>query len=351
MPKKRLHLPLSEWPDLDREAFVRARQPGELFSPDGRASRWAPHSVRSAVKGYGYWLRYLRDSGQFDPECRPSHRASKSALAGYVRYLRERGLAPTSLTNRFRDVLVVLRVVDPQGDLEPLQRLHNNLRRDRRTTRDKRSRLRGPAEVFSAGLARMDHHRAEAASSKTAAAKFGDGLMMVMLATKPVRRRNVAGTILGTHIIKLQNGAYRWQFTAEETKTRQSISADLPLTLTPFIDYWLEKVRPVLLAGGTSDAFWITVKGTGMASDTVYGRFCEATLEELGVRINPHLMRDIVATGIAIAMPQDAAIIPAMLDHGWNESSKDYFKLADAFSASALYLDVLKVRWIEASGR
>jgi hypothetical protein len=190
----------------------------------------------------------------------------------------------------------------------------------------------------------MERHQEDAQSNKAAAAKYGDGLMMAMLAVKPVRRKNLTGTKLGTHLIKLQDGAYRWQFTAHETKTHQPIAADLPPTLTPFIDCWIESVRPVLLAGATSDAFWITVKGTGMASDTVYSRFCKATFEELGVRINPHLMRDIVATGIAIAMSEKAAIIPAMLDHGSSESSMGYFKLADAVSASARYLEVLEAR-------
>ena len=344
MPKKRLYLPLDEWPDRDRQAFLSARQPAELFASDGRASHWEPDTVLSAVKGYGYWLRYLQDSRQLHPETRPSQRASAPALAGYVRSLKERRLAPRSLTTRVTALVQAMRVIDPQGDLQLLRRLLNNLRRNRTTTRDKRKRLRGPGEMFNAGLARMERCRAEAPYSKKAAAVFGDGLMMAMLAVKPVRRRNVAGTKLGRNLIKLPVGVYRWQFTAEETKTHQPISADLPRILSLFIDYWLEKVRPILLAGATSDALWITVKGTGIATDTVYSRFCRATQEELGVRINPHLMRDIVATGIAIAMPEDVAIIPMILDHLKSDTAMEHYNLADSLSASTRYVEVLKHR-------
>lgn len=84
---------------------------------------------------------------------------------------------------------------------------------------------------------------------------------------------------------------------ANETKTKQAIVADLPATLTPYIDYWLQVARPVLLGDGRSDFMWLTTIGTRMAIDTAYSRFCRATKKELGVRINPHLVRDIIATG------------------------------------------------------
>lgn len=34
---------------------------------------------------------------------------------------------------------------------------------------------------------------------------------------------------------------------AHETKTKQAVFADLPASLTPHLDYWLDTARPVLL--------------------------------------------------------------------------------------------------------
>ena len=79
-----------------------------------------------------------------------------------------------------------------------------------------------------------------------------------------------------------------------------------------------------------------------MAIQTAYDRFCRATKQELGKRINPHLVRDIVATGIAVSMPESVRITPMVLDHRTEQTSRHYYNLADALSASARYVDRLE---------
>jgi hypothetical protein len=75
-----------------------------------------------------------------------------------------------------------------------------------------------------------------------------------------------------------------------------------------------------------------------MAIDTAYGRFSRAMTQELGKRINPHLIRDIVATGIAVSMPESVRIAPMILDHRADQTSRQHYNLADALSASARYV-------------
>jgi hypothetical protein len=81
-----------------------------------------------------------------------------------------------------------------------------------------------------------------------------------------------------------------------------------------------------------------------MAIDTGYARFCKATREELGVRINPHLVRDIVATGIAVEMPEAVGITPAILDHRSDQTARQHYNLADQLSASARYIAKVEIR-------
>jgi hypothetical protein len=188
----------------------------------------------------------------------------------------------------------------------------------------------------------MERHRANAGRSKAAAVQYGDGLMMAMLVAKPVRRKNLVGTRVGEHLTKSPSGHYELHFAAHETKAKHAIVADLPAGLTPYIDYWLDTARPLLLGDGHSSAMWLTTNATDMAPETAYGRFCRATSEELGVRINPHLVRGIAATGIAIAMPEEAGIIPMVLDHRSDQTSRQHYNLADALSASARYVDVMQ---------
>ena len=165
--------------------------------------------------------------------------------------------------------------------------------------------------------------------------------MMAMLAAKPVRRKNLFATRIGVHLRKLSAGLYEWRFEAHETKTKERICALLPASLTPYLDFWLTTARPLLLGSGQADALWLTTKGGAMAADTGYSRFCRATHEELGVRINPHLVRNIVATGVAIAMPEDVGITPMLLDHRSDQISQQYYNLADQLSASARYVILL----------
>jgi integrase/recombinase XerD len=341
MVRPRLSVPLEEWPPWDRQAFERALQPGELFTSQGLAAHWAPATRIWAIKGYGHWLRHLRCIGSLDDQLAPAARVSTVALRGYVGDLKNR-LARASVAGRMRALLEVLRVIDPSGDHALVRKVCKSTRVRLGSGRDKRGRLVAPSELYLAGIARMRRNRALSTDRKAAAIRYGDGLMMAMLAVKPVRRKNLLGTRIGEHLKKAASGGYEWQFAAHETKTKRAVFVELPTSLTPYLDDWLNIVRPVLLAHKQSDSLWVTTVGTSMAIDTAYGRFCRATMQELGKRINPHLVRDIVATGIAVSMPESVRITPVVLDHCTDQTSRSHYNLADAVSASARYVDRLE---------
>ena len=122
MAKRRISIPLEEWPHQDRQAFERALQPGELFTSQGLAAHWAPATRIWAIKGYGHWLRHLQRTGSLDEQLAPSARASAVVLRGYVGDLKQR-LAPASVAGRMRALLEVLRVIDPRGDHELVRRV------------------------------------------------------------------------------------------------------------------------------------------------------------------------------------------------------------------------------------
>lgn len=340
MTRRRLSVPLEDWPHRDRQAFETALQPGELFTSQGLAAHWAPATRTWAIKGYGHWLRYLQRVGRFDDRSDPTARASTAALGGYLTDLKR--LAPASVAGRMRALLEMLRVIDPGGDHRVIRKICKLTRARAGSGREKRERLVAPSELYLAGIARMRRNHVLAKSSKAAAIRYGDGLMMAMLAVKPVRRKNLLGTRIGEHLKKAASGAYEWRFAAHETKTKRAIFVELPATLTPYLDYWLSVLRPVLLGHKQSGALWVTTVGSGMAIDTAYGRFCRATTQELGKRINPHLVRDIVATGIAVSMPEYVRITPVILDHRTDQTSRQHYNLANAISASARYVTHLE---------
>jgi integrase/recombinase XerD len=159
---------------------------------------------------------------------------------------------------------------------------------------------------------------------------------------KALRRRNFATMLVDKNIKRNVLDIYEVRFEPMETKARRRILAALSRKLTPFFDRWFSVIRPVLLDGRDSDAMWISIAGTDMSHWTFYKRFCKATLEELNVRINPHMTRKIVATGVAIASPELVGMVGSLLDQSSDQSAAH--DLADQLSASRSYLGLLETR-------
>ena len=335
MGRQRAHFALEEWPQADRLAFESAFEAGGLFDSQGLASHWARHTQTGVLKAYGHWLAFLHRAGWPLGQTDPAERMSDKALADYVRDMRPR-MAPCSVVTRVRGLAEAFRIMNLSDAHQLASKAHNSLRRSAKTSRDKRSKLVAPSQLYWAGIARMDRYRES--RDKTAAIRYSDGLIMAMLAAKPVRRKNLFETRIGVNLRKRSDGVYEWRFEAHETKTRERTCAELPASLVAYLDHWLGSVRAVLQGSGQSDAMWLTTRGTEMAIDTGYWRFCKATREELGVRINPHAVRDIVATGIAVEMPEAVGITAAILDHRSDQTAMEHYNLADQLSASARYI-------------
>ena len=175
---------------------------------------------------------------------------------------------------------------------------------------------------------------ADAILHKPAALAYCDGLMIAIQASKPLRLRNLAGMRVGHSITRLSSNRYRLCFQPSETKTHALIQAELPESLTTYIDTWLRIVRPFLMGENQTDAMWINAQGTPMKYDMIYRRFCAATQSELRRRITPHMPRKIVATGVAIGAPELVNIIPSLLNHSDDRTAREAYNLAHRFRAS-----------------
>ena len=72
---------------------------------------------------------------------------------------------------------------------------------------------------------------------------YRDGLMIALLAARPLRRRNFAMITIGQHLIRV-GPDWRLLFAAADTKTGQPIETDLPDRLVPYLEHYLCAVRP-----------------------------------------------------------------------------------------------------------
>ena len=145
-------LPFETWPEIDRLAWMAAREPGNPFSPAGGAAHWSDKNCRQIEKSYGRWLRYLKVGGLLVPGMSPAARASETTLPGFVAILRQDDLSAETLFSTVRNLKDMLRVITPDADLLILKRLVARLDRERAPRRHKFQRVEDPKNLLDAGL-------------------------------------------------------------------------------------------------------------------------------------------------------------------------------------------------------
>lgn len=354
MNKRKLHLKLKEWPVADRRALEAAfGKAADLFDDEGLAVRWRPDTRKKVEKSYGAFLHCLARHGLLDEKASPHDRFTRTNILLFVSDLRQRTVASTTVASLVRDLREADRVMCPGKRSQDLIFASRTLDRRAVPSRDQRGQLVAPSTLFYAGIKRMKRFKLLAATDPIAGVNFADGLMMSMEAIKALRLRNLSGMLVEHNIVINQLDEYELRYEPHMTKTWARICAPLPDELTSWITYWLTTIRPSLLrvAGRESRAMWIASGGTDMAPITLYYRFCKATKEETGKRINPHLCRTIIVTGIAIGAPELIELAPRALDHTSRRHTEDAYNLADDLAASRVVNDIVGRRRLAAVRR
>ena len=118
--------------------------------------------------------------------------------------------------------------MDPAADLELLRQLTKTLSRRAVPSRNKPARIRAPGEIWDAVLAEMQHiDRSEKEPSLLQASRFSDAMILGFLVWAPIRRKNLAALLLGTHLT-LENGCWSCTIPGSETKDKTPLWFCLP---------------------------------------------------------------------------------------------------------------------------
>ena len=309
------------------------------------SSRPSSPSPRISSAMAGGWFGY-RKSNVSTTTCDRSDRVTAANIVEYVDELRRLN-ASSTVTSRIRHLYCVLRVMASDRDWTWLRDVESRLRKSTTNARDKAARVKSTSELFAYGVELME--RAEGPSGGTRfqrAQGFRDGLIIVLLAARPLRRRNVAAIEIGRHLIR-QGEDYCLKFSAKEIKTRRAIAMPFPSVLVPFPERYLSQHRPLLnpvTRGGRwvaknpqprpqTAALWISTHGTPMAATTIYARVIALTTAKFGHSVNPHLFRDSAATSVATEDPAHVHIVKDLLGHSTLKTSERYYMHAQATEA------------------
>ncbi|MDR3418349.1 MAG: site-specific integrase [Nevskia sp.] len=349
--RARSAVPLKNWPDADRRAWALAITPGDLLEPGGIGAAWRPATRDGACNAYGRWLAWRARQGPLDEHADPAERVTEQAITDYVQYLcAQHSLSSAAAYLAF--LAMALRALAPDRAWGWIGKIATRLRRNATPVRAKRPRLQSTDALLSFGIELMDGaaREPEPVTWRTATG-CRDGLMIALLALRPLRRRNFIAIQLGRHLVRV-GPDYRLRFEGADTKNGRWIDEPFPAPLTDRLERYLQHYRPWLCAQDShrnprirfqppGDHLWVSKTGAAMSEDVFYKDLRNRTRERFGQALSPHLFRDCAATTIATEDPAHVAIIPALLGHTTAQTSERYYNHAGMIDAGRRVQDVV----------
>ena len=233
-PKRRAKaLALIDWPLADRESWRIALLDGDVLEPGGPASKWALATRSGAGTGYGRWLAWLASRGPLERDKSAVCHVTPANVAMFVAELRQE-YATSSAATYLAFLVMALGAMAPNQDWGWLQRSVARLRRRAQPVRDKRRRLQSTDDLLSFGIELMTAtdaatsvESAEPTLRWEAATQYRDGLMIALLALRPLRRKNFCAIEIGRHLLQRKQ-AYWLAFERTETKNNQPLENPFP---------------------------------------------------------------------------------------------------------------------------
>ena len=255
-------------------------------------------------------------------------------------------VAPWTVWGRVAELLAAIKAMAPDEDWSWLRRVVGRLEAGLRPSKDKHSRLRPAPEILDWGISAMQSIQRDP-PLRHPETRYRDALIVSLLIACPTMRlRNLTMIEIGTHLLRLSD-RYQLRFAAAEMKARKPVEIPVPEALTPYLDHYIVKVRPRLLAKApvespVSQRLWITQYGLPLSERMLHTRISETTRRAFGRAINPHLFRDCAVTTVALDDPKHIGIAPPILGHTDPRTTEKHYIQAQQVEAGRRYQKSLR---------
>ena len=170
---------------------------------------------------------------------------------------------------------------------------------------------------------------------------FRDGLIIMFLVHRPLRRSNLAVLELGRHVADL-GSRITIALAGSETKNGRPIDIQVPDSMVVLFKRYIYEVRPLIAGSSHHAALWASSKGGPFTADGIYRMVIRRTRLALGRGINPHLFRDIVATTFALERPDLVRLTMDLLSHASFATTDKFYLQAQSNVAGRRYADVIQ---------
>ena len=342
MSGQRLCLPVADWSPEDQAALRMATTPGLRRARAGRAARLKPATVRIMTEGVGSFLGFLALSGVAAAEAGLSTLCTEASVLDWITALMERRLTAHTIRFRVTGLQRGCEVMYPFSDWRWLKEIVADLPDGRQESRRRKMhQVRHSRELLELGVRLITSSLSGGYLRPHLRHVVGrDGMMIALLASRPLRLKNFTGLRLGRHLIRQEDCRWRLLVPASETKNGQSIEDMLPEDIGRLLDRYLAVDRPPLLARRTpvgaaeDDHLWISEDGLPMSATNIRSRITLETFKAFGVAISPHRFRDAGATTIALELPTQMDMALALLGDRDPNTIAEHYNMATTLQAS-----------------
>ncbi len=331
----RISLKFDAWPEADHALWRRITTQGCPLDDRGAGANWAAETKRVIARDYGYWLSFVLALEPSAEKELPTARVTPERIRRYRQSMQN--VCALTQASRIARLQNVIRGADPEHDWGWLSKMRRALEKSARRewpVRKKHGRIVSTGRIIDAGILLMQTAHADDRRKIAIRAKdFRDGLMLALLAARPLRLKNFTALRLGVHLRSTSDG-YLIDIPGNETKTGAPIETFVPEDLCPWLSLYLKDYRPVLLKDRHSDFLWVYPNATCYQPGALSMRISKLTVRTVGVSISPHLFRDCAATTVATDDPEHVLIIASILGHASLRTAENHYNHAQGLDAN-----------------
>lgn len=220
----RRRMPPEEWPMGDQAAWAGARRPGTLRRRAGAAAKWRQATLTKVAKAYGRWCTFLDLHGWLDRDKTPSERITEERIAAYVAEL-EQQVVIITLKGLILDLAESIRVMCPNANIAWLYDLATQLAVVAKPSRAKWAKLQSTEKLVELGINLMEQTFEPARKYRQARYRdiqYAAGLMIALLAHRPLRRRTFTGLCIEKQLKRMETG-YVFELGPDDVKAGDTV--------------------------------------------------------------------------------------------------------------------------------
>lgn len=342
----RRSMPFDEWPTVYQELWQRASAASGGWLDMTRVGMWAPRTRIKAIKSCGRVLQWSSDNNLLDAGPWEGFPFRIEVLKQFV--AAERSFVTFgTLSNQLFHIIAILESAMPDGDWSEFRKLRGKLKRLAHREPRQQPPIVHASRTLELGRELIRQGLDRDLADEAAVDLYLDGLLIAMLTLVYLRIGNFAALELDRHLTR---GRELWLLTvaSDETKNKHADNGALPDFFAPWLDYYVDVIRPELASRARRNAntqrLWLDAKGRWLTDQAIRKRIKRRTKEAFGFAISPHTFRKIALTTFVIERPEYAAWGPALLRHHSPKTAEKHYFVAQGQLAIETYHEIRRMR-------